>query len=542
MVCTIRHTLKLLTLAAMIGGAMRVPTAAAQQPATRRVTLEEALRIAINASEAVAVARAGETRATGQRIQVRSQLMPQVSGTAGYTKTLKSQFEGLSFGGGSDTAVGPPPPPALCAPTIAAGATAAERNAALAQAITCPASGGDGGGFDFTSTGFGARNQWSVGLQFSQNVYSGGRIGAQTTAAAAQERSAAIDVASQRAQVALDVTQAYFDAVLADRLVSVADSSLAQAEEILTQTKLAREVGNQSEFDLLRAQVTRDNQRPVVIQARSARQIAYLRLKQLLDMPFDQPLDLSTPLPSDPSQARIVATDLPVGGATPDTSAGDRAPVRQLEAAVEAQEGLVKVARADRLPSVSIVSGYQRLYFPSSLFPSLGDARQNWTIGVSTNVSLFNGGRFRGDEMVALANLDETKQRLKQTRELAQLDSRIAMSQLEQAEAAWAASQGTAEQAQRAYGIDQIRYREGISTQTDLAQSRLLLEQATVNRAQAARDLAVARVRLQLLRDLPLQLGGASGANTQRQQQQQPQQPQTQQRAPQSGPPGSFVP
>src|SRR5688500_2310685 len=67
---------------------------------------------------------------------------------------------------------------------------------------------------------------------------------------------------------------------------------------------------------------------------------------------------------------------------------------------------------------------------------------------------------------------------------------------------------GHTEQARLAYIIYQIRYREGISTQTDLTQSRLLVEQAMVNRAVAARDLAVARMRVALLKDLPL---GASG-------------------------------
>ena len=96
------------------------------------------------------------------------------------------------------------------------------------------------------------------------------------------------------------------------------------------------------------------------------------------------------------------------------------------------------------------------------------------------------------------------------------------------------ASRGTAQQAQRAYSIDQIRYREGISTQTDLTQSRLLLEQAVANQAQSARDLAVARARIALLRDLPLNtqaLGGAAAraAPQQQQQQQQPQQQPAQQ-------------
>ncbi len=91
------------------------------------------------------------------------------------------------------------------------------------------------------------------------------------------------------------------------------------------------------------------------------------------------------------------------------------------------------------------------------------------------------------------------------------------------------------DQAQRAYAIDEVRYREGISTQTDLTQSRLLLEQAKANRAQAARNYAVAKVRLALLKDLPLQSGGTTGAAAVQgagaaiQQQQNQQQIQTQQ-------------
>jgi outer membrane protein TolC len=196
--------------------------------------------------------------------------------------------------------------------------------------------------------------------------------------------------------------------------------------------------------------------------------------------------------------------------------AASRAPVRQLEQAVVAQEGLLRAAKADRFPQVQIVSGFQRLYFPNEFFPDFGQARQNWTVGVQTSLPLFTAGRLRGNEMVAQANLDETRQRLNQTRELTELDSRIAMTQLEQAQSAYLASAGTADQAKRALDIDQLRYSEGISTQTDLAQSRILFEQATANRAVAARNLAVARLRVQLLTDLPLQLGASTTASTSR--------------------------
>jgi len=507
--------------------------AAAQQPVTNAastaLSLDDAIRVAARESEALTIARAGIARTSGQLKQARSQYYPQLNSSLAYSRTLRSQFSALSGGSTTKDSSATPAPQSVCAPRIAATATAAERAAALAQAQTCAAVQG----IDFSKVGFGARNQYTFGLALSQSVYSGGRVAGQTAAAEAQRRSAQIDLGSQRAQLALDVTQAYFDAVLADRLVVIADTSLAQTEELLRQTRVARQVGNQSEFDLLRATVSRDNQRPVRITRRGDRDVAYLRLKQLLNMPLDMPLQLTTPIDEPAAITSIIAggagSDVVNGAAASDTTVGSRAPVRESEEAVRAQEGQLKSARADLLPSLSITSNYQRLFFPSNLFPSINQYSENWTVGGSLSLSLFNGGRVGGQVEVARANLDEARARLQQSKELASLDTRVALNQLQSAEASFQASRGTAQQAQRAYGIDQLRYKEGISTQTDLTQSRLLLEQAVANQAQSARDLAVARARIALIRDLPINtaaLGAAAQRGTAQQQtQSQPQQP-----------------
>jgi outer membrane protein TolC len=483
----------------------------------RRLSLEDALKAAEGQSAAVQIARAGLTRAEGQRYQARSQYMPQVSAVAIYQRTLNSQFQGISFGGPADTS-STPRPQAVCAPSIPAGATPAQVQAALAQASTCQAAAG---GFNFQSVGFGAPNQYTAGLNFSQNIYTGGRISGQYQAARAGSNSAVIEVAAQKAQLALDVTQAYYDAALADKLVSIQESALAQTEEILRQTRVAKQVGNQAEFDLLRAQVTRDNQVPVVLQARNSREVAYYRLKQLLNLPMDGAVALSTPLDDSTATSTTVLAAVKAGSSRAispasatlatmvvDTNVSDRAPVRELEENVRAQQGLLKAAKGEKLPYLQITSGYQRLYFPTNLVLQLNNARINWTVGVTASMPIFDGGKIKGDEMIAQANLNQARAQLQQTREFAALDARVALSALQQAEATWQASAGTAGQAEQAYNIDQIRYREGISTQTDLSQTRILLEQALANRAQAARDLAVARVKLALLRDLPLQAAG----------------------------------
>jgi outer membrane protein TolC len=171
------------------------------------------------------------------------------------------------------------------------------------------------------------------------------------------------------------------------------------------------------------------------------------------------------------------------------------------------------LTRAQRWPSVAATSTYARNAYPSGVVPVFD--RTNWTIGVAMQMPLFTGGRQRGDEQVAQAELEQARAQLRQVEELAALDTRSAWAELLAARAAWDSSAGTVQQASRAYEIAEVRYQAGVSTQLELSDSRLLFQQAEANRALAARDLQVARARVALLPDLPIAAGGAQGGRQQ---------------------------
>lgn len=567
------------------------PTLHAQQPARagRALSLDDAFVIAERQSEAVRIAEAGVQRARGQQLQSRSVLLPQLNATGAYQRQVQSQFQALQKkAAASAPAPTGPQLSSVCAPNIPATATAEQRAAAISQAQSCAQAGGDLGGI---TRAFANPNTVILGLSGSQLLFPATRAMAGVRASAAGRRAAEIGLTAARAQLRLDVAQAYYDAALADRLVSIAESSLVQTERAFRQTALGRQVGNVAEFDLLRARVARDNQRPVLIQSRTQRDVAYLRLRQLLELPLDEPLVLTTTLPVPPGGAvpaagvradATVPADAtarrPAGGvafasdtaritsvavnvdelladdpavtaavdsivARADTSARDRASARQAGENVSAQRSLLRAARAQRLPAVQLSTNYQRFGYPVGdglAFPSASQFVPNWTVTLGVSVPLLTGGRIRGDELVAQANLREAQETAQQVEELSALDARLAVAQLAQAEAAWRASGGTAAQAARAYDIAEVRFREGIATQVELADSRLLLQQAQANGAQAARDLQVARLRLALLRDLPLQGAQSAAATTPRQgstgsTSQQQQQPQRQQQSAQQG-------
>jgi outer membrane protein TolC len=476
------------------------------QRAGRQLTLTEALEIAEQRSEAVGIARAGLNRAEGERRQARSPYFPQVSGSASYQRIIESQFSDLSSG--TDTATAPAP---VCNRFVPQPSLPIDQRLdSLEQAVGCASAADPFAGF--RDLPFGRPNNYRFGLSASQVLFSGGQVRGRAQAAGANLRSAAIGLTSARAQLLLDVTAAYYDASLSDRLYAIAQATLRQADTTLSQTQLAREVGNLSEFDLLRARVTRDNQRPVVIQRRADRDLAEYRLKSLLDIPLDQPLTLTTSLGDtavveSPRFAALVDTP-------GDTSTSSRAPVRQATEAVEAQRGLLRVARGQRFPQVSLSSQFAQLGYPDVVSPFSAAFVTDWTVSLGLQLPIFTGGRIGGEVQSARANLTEAELRLQQSRELAQVDARNAAIQLEAAQAGWQASAGTVEQATRAYQIAELRYREGISTQTELLDSRIQLEQAQASRARAARDLQVAKVRILLLPALPLAAQVQAAATT----------------------------
>ncbi len=447
-------------------GAAAAPTA---------ISLADALRIAEQGSDRVKIAEAGATRARGNQRAADSQLLPQVSGSASYQRALQNQFQAISESFPPDTS-------------------------------------SSGGGLEDSPLAqiFAAPNTFVFQLSATQNLWTGGKVSAARAGAEAARDAADIGVASARAQAMLDVAQAYFDAVATERMHGIADSTLALTERTLAHVELAREVGTASEFDLLRARVTRDNQRPLAIQARGNRTASLLRLKQLLRIPLGTEITLTTPIRDDASVAAELMAPIPLADdrtVTPDTAVDSRATVRQVEAQVRAQEQALRAARLARFPSVQLSSLYQRFAYPpeGTFLPGSFDLYfPNWTVSLGLSFPVLTGGRLRGERMVAEANLIEARTQLQQTRDGAELDAILAVSQLEQAQAAYLAAVGTDAQAEQAYVIAEVRFREGVSTPVELTESRVQLEQARLQRVTTARDLEMAKLRLALLKDLPL--------------------------------------
>ena len=483
--------------------------------AARALTLDEAFRLAEPSSDDVRIAQNAATRARGQYLQTRASVLPQLTASANYSHQIQNQFSAIS------KRFAQPPDPNAPPDT------------------TTPA-------FNPISILFASPNTITLGLQASQPLYLDGRFQLANRVAKANEDVYKYGLRTARAKLRYDIASAYFDAAIAEKFLQIAESTLVQTQRTLRQTTLQRQVGTVAEYDLLRSRVAVDAQRPLVIQAQQNRDIATLQLKQLLNLPLSEPLNLATPIQDADMDRALAASRLdndarPAAGAglaaavTPgtmpklnprDTAPDSRAVVQQAQAALEVQKGALRQAQLQQVPVLNLTTNYQRLAYPSdaNIIPrTLADFYPAWTVALGFSVPIWTSGRITGDKLVARANVADAEARLHQGQRAASLDVQLALKSLEQSEANWLASIGTEEQADKALRIAEVRYTNGISTQLELSDIRNLLIQSQANRLSAAKALQLARLRITLLRDLPLGSGGgsataagsATGASTQ---------------------------
>ncbi|HEX4601207.1 MAG TPA: TolC family protein [Gemmatimonadales bacterium] len=434
---------------AAVWALLAAPAAVTQTPGdTLRLTLDAAVRRALDEGTAMRLARADVIDASGQVREALSGALPLITGSVVYTRQFASIYQGI---GGSDTS---------------------------------------SFGKLFQNTPFGAPNTWNLQLQVTQVLWEGGKLGAGLSAARSGRQIATLNQAETVADVTYQVKQAYWNAVLQGRLLGIAGDNLEQARRQLHQVQLFRQAGTRAEYDLLRAEVDAANQEPAVVQARNAYDLALLDVKRLLNVPAEQRLLLETTLESPDATIPVLATD--------SLSGPNRPALTAAELMVTQQQELLTVARADRWPTLRVTTTYNEQAFPQTVFPGSGDVfRRGWNGEVKLSFPIFDGFKTSGSVDQARAALLRAQAQRDRQRRQVELDVAQATAEVARTRALLVARRETVRQGQRAQYLAGVRYANGMATQLDVSDARLAAQQAQVNEVQATRDYFVALAQLE---------------------------------------------
>jgi outer membrane protein TolC len=306
-----------------------------------------------------------------------------------------------------------------------------------------------------------------------------------------RDSQAGVDVASiflegDRQEVLLQVTQVFYGVLLAEEALTVAGDALAQAErqEAIASERVSR--GAASEFDYLRARVQVANLRPSVTRAETALRQARIGLNLLMGLPSEDEVRLSGELTYTPAHFDLVELK--------QESLINRAEIRTARLNARRAELAVTVARATRLPNLSIGGTY---FFRANDAAFSDRFNDNYTANLMLAIPLFDGFASRTRTAQARAGLNMAEIVVNQTERSVEAEVEQAYRDLLAAGQSHLAQIDNVAQAERAMEIAQVSYENEMMTSVELMDSQLALTMARQNHFQSLYDyqIALARIR-----------------------------------------------
>lgn len=288
------------------------------------------------------------------------------------------------------------------------------------------------------------------------------------------------------------VTNGYFDMLQADNLQKLGRESVDRLADHLKNVEAQYEVGVVAKVDVLRSQVELANAKQSLIKAENAYQIAEANLNKIVGLPMDTQLKLDNILvytPYDNDMQYCL-----------DYAAKHRPELEQAKQQVEAAKGALRVAISGHMPQVAATASQS---WKDSNWP--GDENGNWGVGVTVSMNIFDSGVTVSKIHGAEADLAKAHETYRDTVDAVNLDVRSNYLNLREAEKRIDTTKLAVSQAEEDYRIAQLRYMNGVGTNTDVLDAQVALTDAKTNYLQAMYDYNTCKTNLETAIGVPMQ-------------------------------------
>jgi len=413
---------------------------AEDQPDTApRLTLQEAITIALGRHPTL-IAAQGTVQAQTARVgETRSNALPQFNLTSSYTRTTSN---------------------ATALPGI--------------------------GGFNVTTTPSPSNESFDsyfAGASLQQLLYDFGKTSAQINTAKKSLEASQWDKETSRQGVVFNVRSSYFGVLKARRLVQVDEETVTQLAEHLQQVEGFYQAGTRTKYDVTTAQVDLTNARLNLITARNGAEVARVTLANAMGVP-DQPIgELEDVLGFE--KVEITLDEAIKEGLA------HRPELQSFSAQRLAQEASVTAAVRTYFPTLSGTADY------TYRGEQVSSMVWNWSAGVNLTIPLFSGYLTKSQVAEARANLDVLNANEEALRQAILLDIRQAYLNLTEAEERVHTSELVVRQAEENLALADGRFQAGVGTSVERTDAQVQLTNAKTSQVQALYDYRVDRAQLE---------------------------------------------
>jgi len=408
------------------------------------LTLEEAIRIALDRNLGLHSAKEGVLGAEFGRKAARADFLPKWTGQYGYTRFSDPVTIGntatISLPSGKTTSIVP-----------------------------------------------NSRDLYAFNTTLFQNIFSGGAISANYRFAKLGVDLSQTNVETVKQDIVLQVRQEYFTILRAEKFVDVAKQAVKQFEGQLEISRAYYEVGLIPKADVLQAEVNLANAKQAQVKAENDLQVAKAALNNLLRREINTPFEVVDILIYQPFPLTFEESL--------DEALRQRTELKAAGLSIDQAKENVKITRSGLFPIVSLTGNYSR---NSDEFYLNGDlSSDKWNINALATFTLWEWGKTYYQVGASKVKVTQAEDSLIQLKESIILEVKDDYLNMLVAEKNINTASKAIEQAEENLRLNEERYKYQVATAFDVINAVTLLAQARVNYYGALSDFNIAKASLE---------------------------------------------
>ncbi|MDD2353129.1 MAG: TolC family protein [Candidatus Caldatribacteriota bacterium] len=320
------------------------------------------------------------------------------------------------------------------------------------------------------STGVGVP---TVSLSVSKVLYSGGKIESYISQAEANQSIAINDLEQKKQEVIFQTTQAYYGALKAAGLVKVSEQALTQINSHLETSEALLKEGMIAPIDLNRIKSQLSNLEHNLIRAENGYELAIYNLNSIMGIDLSTMVELQNNLIYEPCEITL--------NEAMEAAILNRPEVKNISQQRIIMENMVDIAKSNKKPQIVM---------------NLESGLAGWQVAVMGEVPIFDGGVNTAKIKQAELNLSQVDQSRIQIEQMLELEIRSAYLRMKEAEKLIKITDQGIGDSQESFRIAQVKYNEGIATNTEVIDAQSALIEAETNKLNALYEYNTNRASL----------------------------------------------
>lgn len=329
------------------------------------------------------------------------------------------------------------------------------------------------------------KDNYDLGVSLTQTLFTWGKL-----VNAYQIAGLTLDIEKESYQQAredlkLQVTQSFYQTILADKGVKLMTESYAQMQRHISQVEQLYKNGMVGQLDLLRAKVQLTNLRSQLIRIENARTLAHSALKMVLGIETEVPIVLQGDFIFERYEIALPEAI--------ETALQERGDIKNMRRTVSIAQKALAIQRTANLPNIFSVFNYSYSK-PQSVMEAGWGNLWNATVGASMPLSLGGANLYKTKQ--SKAQLNQAKLGLAMLEDAIKLDVKSSYFNLEQEKEILSYQAENVQTAEQALILAEEKYQHGLITNLEYIDTQLALTQAKFDQMNSIANCIISKAKL----------------------------------------------